>query len=127
MTSAAGSGVKWSMEADYLQACNGDYGCPCEFEAPPTMGFCEGIGAWRINQSRYGDTALDGLEVQRAQPAGGEPEGVTSGGAVNPPRCFVVGGRGRGYNGSLCGSSSAVEHLLAKEGVASSNLVFRSS
>ena len=28
--------------------------------------------------------------------------------------------------GSLRGSSSAVEHLLAKEGVASSNLVFRS-
>ena len=26
-----------------------------------------------------------------------------------------------------CGNSSVVEHLLAKEGVASSNLVFRSS
>ena len=38
--------VKWTMEADYLQACNCDYGCPCEFEAPPTQGYCEGIGAW---------------------------------------------------------------------------------
>ena len=53
--------VKWTMEADYLQACNCDYGCPCEFDAPPTQGFCEGVGAWRINRGRYGDVALDGL------------------------------------------------------------------
>ena len=31
-----GAKVKWTMEADYLQACNCDYGCPCEFQAPPT-------------------------------------------------------------------------------------------
>lgn len=53
--------VKWAMEADYLQACNCDYGCPCEFEAPPTKGFCEGIGAWRINEGNYGNVSLDGL------------------------------------------------------------------
>lgn len=53
--------VKWSMAADYLQACNCDYGCPCEFEAPPTQGYCEGIGVWRINQGSYGDVPLDGL------------------------------------------------------------------
>ena len=53
--------TKWAMEADYLQACNCDYGCPCEFEAPPTMGYCEGLGAWRINRGNYGDASLDGL------------------------------------------------------------------
>ena len=53
--------VKWEIEADYLQACSCDYGCPCEFEAPPTQGFCEGIGAWRINRGHYGDVSLDGL------------------------------------------------------------------
>ena len=58
---ANGNGVKWEMEADYLQACSCDYGCPCEFQAPPTQGFCEGIGAWRINRGRYGDVSLDGL------------------------------------------------------------------
>lgn len=52
---------KWSFEADYLQACSCDYGCPCEFEAPPTRGFCQGMGAWRINHGRYGDVPLDGL------------------------------------------------------------------
>ncbi len=60
---ANGNGVKWELEADYLQACSCDYGCPCEFEAPPTQGFCEGIGAWRINRGRYGDVSLDGLAL----------------------------------------------------------------
>lgn len=53
--------IKWSFEADFLQACSCDYGCPCEFSAPPTRGFCEGMGAWRINRGRYGDVSLDGL------------------------------------------------------------------
>jgi hypothetical protein len=33
--------LSWFFDADYLQACNCDYGCPCEFAAPPTPGFCE--------------------------------------------------------------------------------------
>src|ERR1041384_4380780 len=53
--------TKWSVEADYLQACSCDYGCPCEFEAPPSKGYCEGVGAWRITQGHYGDVKLDGL------------------------------------------------------------------
>ena len=53
--------VKWSIEADYFQCCNCDYGCPCEFEAPPTQGYCEGAGAYLINTGRYGDVSLDGL------------------------------------------------------------------
>ena len=53
--------VKWAIEADYLQACNCDYGCPCEFEAAPTYGFCEGVGAWRIKKGNYGSVTLDGL------------------------------------------------------------------
>lgn len=54
---------KWFFEADYLQACNCDYGCPCEFSAPPTMGFCEGMGAWRIERGDYDGTSLDGLAL----------------------------------------------------------------
>ena len=55
--------VKWSFEADYLQACNCDFGCPCEFSAPPTKGFCEGVGAWRINRGSYGSVSLNGLAL----------------------------------------------------------------
>jgi hypothetical protein len=54
---------KWFFEADFLQACNCDYGCPCEFSAPPTRGFCEGTGAWRIIKGACEDVALDGVSV----------------------------------------------------------------
>ena len=53
--------TKWSFEADYLQACNCDYGCPCEFSAPPTKGFCDGTGAWLIQRGQFGDVRLEGL------------------------------------------------------------------
>ena len=55
--------TKWALEADFLQACNCDYGCPCEFSAPPTRGFCEGTGAWRIVKGHFGSVPLDGLAV----------------------------------------------------------------
>jgi len=35
--------------------------CPCEFSAPAHAGYCEGLGAWRINRGKYGDVRLDGL------------------------------------------------------------------
>jgi hypothetical protein len=58
---ATAAQTKWTIEADYLQACNCDYGCPCEFSAPPTYGDCQGMGAWKINHGRHGDLSLDGL------------------------------------------------------------------
>jgi hypothetical protein len=51
---------KWFFDADYLQACNCDYGCPCEFAAPPTPGYCHGVGVWKIERGKYGDLSLDG-------------------------------------------------------------------
>ncbi|HLJ14177.1 MAG TPA: DUF1326 domain-containing protein [Bryobacteraceae bacterium] len=55
--------TKWFFEADYLQACNCEYGCPCEFQAPPSHGFCAGVGAWKINRGKFGDIPLDGLAL----------------------------------------------------------------
>jgi hypothetical protein len=52
---------KWFFDADYLQACNCDYGCPCEFSAPPTTGFCHGVGVWKIQRGKYDELSLDGL------------------------------------------------------------------
>jgi hypothetical protein len=57
---------KWSFEADFIQACSCDYGCPCEFSAPPTTGFCEGMVAWRINTGKFDDVKLDGLGLALA-------------------------------------------------------------
>ena len=53
--------TKWFFDADYLQACNCDYGCPCEFAAPPTPGFCHGIGVWKIQRGTFDELKLDGL------------------------------------------------------------------
>lgn len=58
--------TKWNFEADFIQACSCDYGCPCEFSAPPTKGFCEGMVAWRINKGKYGEVDLDGLGMALA-------------------------------------------------------------
>ena len=55
--------TKWALEADFIQACSCDYGCPCEFSAPPTRGFCEGTGAWRVTRGHFGNVSLDGITV----------------------------------------------------------------
>src|SRR5579864_7113609 len=60
------STTKWVIEADFIQACNCDYGCPCEFSAPPTKGFCEGVVAWRIQKGAFGNVHLDGLGMALA-------------------------------------------------------------
>jgi hypothetical protein len=39
--------TNWKMHAYYLDACNWDWGCPCQFNANPTHGNCGGVGmAW---------------------------------------------------------------------------------
>jgi hypothetical protein len=51
----------WQLEGTVLVACNCDYGCPCNFNAPPTQGHCEGMWTWHVDSGRYGDVALDEL------------------------------------------------------------------
>jgi hypothetical protein len=51
----------WQMKGTVLVGCNCDYGCPCNFNAPPTRGDCEGGWTWHVEQGRYGDVELDGL------------------------------------------------------------------
>ena len=55
--------VKWRMKGDAIGACSCDWGCPCNFDAPPTRGWCEGGYAFHINEGRYQDTKLDGLTI----------------------------------------------------------------
>jgi len=51
---------KWSIEAEYIQSCNCDYGCPCNFNGYPTTGNCEALVAYRIRHGKFGSTSLDG-------------------------------------------------------------------
>jgi hypothetical protein len=59
MTTAAST--RWSLRGTVLIMCNCDWGCPCNFNALPTAGYCEGGWTWHVEQGRYGDVALDGL------------------------------------------------------------------
>ena len=53
--------VEWRVRADEFANCNCAYGCPCQFNALPTHGFCEAAAAWKIHEGHFGDVRLDGL------------------------------------------------------------------
>ena len=50
----------YHLKGHLLAACNCDWGCPCNFEAPSTQGFCEGTYVWRVESGHYHGTTLDG-------------------------------------------------------------------
>ena len=51
----------WRLKGQWLRNCNCSFGCPCDFDAPPTNGNCVGIMAMKILQGHYGKVRLDGL------------------------------------------------------------------
>jgi len=53
----------WQVSGDVLIACNCDFGCPCNFNARPSRGFCEGGWIWMIDKGHVGDVSLGGLAV----------------------------------------------------------------
>ncbi len=53
----------WEIKAKEFVNCNCNYGCPCQFNAPPTRGFCEAAAAMEISEGHYGDVRLDGLRI----------------------------------------------------------------
>jgi hypothetical protein len=61
--------TKWKIHAYFLDACNCDWGCPCQFNANPTHGNCEGVAGYHIVSGVYGgrsgdgDVKLDGLNM----------------------------------------------------------------
>ncbi|MGH9998515.1 MAG: DUF1326 domain-containing protein, partial [Nitrosopumilaceae archaeon] len=54
---------RWKIKADYVETCNCDYGCPCNFNGFPTYGFCRALVLYHIQSGNYGDVNLDGLDV----------------------------------------------------------------
>lgn len=66
MTQQASSKTKvgWKIHAYYLDACNCDWGCPCQFNAKPTHGYCDGLSGIHIIDGAYSnDIKLDGLNM----------------------------------------------------------------
>lgn len=54
---------QWSMKCDYVETCNCDYACPCNFNGFPSNGFCRALVLYHIRTGNYGDVRLDGLDV----------------------------------------------------------------
>ena len=52
--------LKWNFEAEHIQSCNCDFGCPCNFNEYPTTGNCEALLAYRIRKGQFGNTKFDG-------------------------------------------------------------------
>ena len=54
--------LKWHYKAEMINACNCDWGCPCNFNSKPTNGFCDGVYAAKITTGSAGAVKLDGLK-----------------------------------------------------------------
>ena len=54
-------GPTWTLTGTVLISCNCDYGCPCNFNARPSHGRCEGGWTWMDGAGAFDDVRLDGL------------------------------------------------------------------
>lgn len=53
----------WHIKGRELVNCNCAYGCPCQFNAPPTHGNCKALIGYQIDEGSHGDVRLDGLRA----------------------------------------------------------------
>lgn len=53
--------ANWRLEGEWIKNCNCAFGCPCDFNARPTNGFCKGLVGMRVTKGSYEDVSLDGL------------------------------------------------------------------
>jgi hypothetical protein len=53
----------WKIAGSSFEACNCNVACPCVFLSPPTSGECTLLLAWHIDQGRFGQTDLNGLNA----------------------------------------------------------------
>jgi hypothetical protein len=55
---------QWEIHAYFLDACNCDWGCPCQFNARPTHGNCEGVAGYHVLNGSYDNRVkLDGFNM----------------------------------------------------------------
>ncbi len=53
--------TEWRISGEEIGSCNCDWGCPCQFNAPPTTGRCEALVAYEIRDGHFGATPLAGV------------------------------------------------------------------
>ena len=52
----------WRLEGEWIKNCSCAYGCPCDFNARPTQGWCRGLVAMNIKKGHFNAIKLDGLK-----------------------------------------------------------------
>lgn len=63
---------EWTLEGDYVEACNCDVSCQCIQMEPPDEGECTVSLAWHIREGHYGDVDLSGLSAAMLAVSGEE-------------------------------------------------------
>lgn len=53
---------KWMIHGLEFSNCVCNYGCPCQFNAPSTHGYCQAILCGHIDEGYFNDTPLNGLD-----------------------------------------------------------------
>ena len=53
--------VDWTMQGLEYSNCNCGWGCPCQFNGPPTHGDCRAFCFVQIDRGRFDGVPLDGL------------------------------------------------------------------
>ena len=51
----------WRLAGDEVNGCSCDWGCPCQFNALPTHGYCQALLGFAVREGHYGSTRLDGV------------------------------------------------------------------
>lgn len=58
--------MTWNVSGTYFETCNCEAACPCVFLSPPTEGHCTAIIGWHIDDGKYEDVGVDGLNAALA-------------------------------------------------------------
>jgi hypothetical protein len=53
--------ANWRLDGEWIKNCTCAFGCPCDFNARPTNGDCQGLLGMRISSGHFDDVKLDGL------------------------------------------------------------------
>lgn len=53
----------WYAKGQWFDVCKCSVPCPCSWAQAPSFGDCDGILVWHIDEGRFGDVVLDGLNV----------------------------------------------------------------
>jgi hypothetical protein len=51
----------WRLKGEWVKNCNCAFGCPCDFNARPTNGYCKGMVGMHIVEGHYEGISLNGL------------------------------------------------------------------